>query len=155
MLKQWFSCVIMLKKTVVTFARMGSPSKEALEKRHQYYDGMWGLAVAYTVCSAKSRFLGVLAEKNKRRFCIPARDHGCHSNVRALRCWTFECFATCNGAIVVVWIALHCLCMLEGPFGCFPAETLFLCRIISSFAVSHPFLSDFILLPFWKKTFGI
>ena len=33
----------MLCKTVVTFARMVSPSKEALEKRHQYYDGMWGL----------------------------------------------------------------------------------------------------------------
>lgn len=33
----------MLCKTVVTFARMVSPSKEALEKMHQYYDGMWGL----------------------------------------------------------------------------------------------------------------
>ena len=43
LLKQRFSCVTMLCKTVVTFVCMVSPSKEALEKRHQYYDGMWGL----------------------------------------------------------------------------------------------------------------
>jgi len=41
--------------------------------------------------------------------------------------------------------------MLEVPFCCFPAETLFLRRIISSFAVSHPFLSDFFFFLFGKK----
>ena len=114
-----------------------------------------GLAVAYTVCSAKSWLLGVLAEKNKCGFCVPAWNHGCRSNVRALRCLTSERFATCNGSIMGVWFVLHCLCMLEGPFCCFPADTLFHCRIISTFAVFHPLLSDFFLLPFWKKAIGI
>ena len=141
----------MLCKTVVTFARMVSPSKETLEKRHQYYDGMWGLLWLTLFALQNLGFLGVLAEKNKCGFCVPAWDHGCRSNVRALRCLTSERFATCNGSIMGVWFVLHCLCMLEGPFCCFPAETLFHCRIISTFAVSHPLLSDFFLLPFWKK----
>ena len=92
-------------------------------------------------------------EKQMRILC--SWDHGCRSNVRALRCLTSERFATCNGSIMGVWFVLHCLCMLEGPFCCFPAETLFHCRIISTFAVSHPLLSDFFLFPFWKKAIGI
>lgn len=60
--------------------------------------------MAYTVCSAKSWLLGVLAEKNKCGFCVPAWNHGCRSNVRALRCLTSERFATCNfGSFYIVY----------------------------------------------------